>query len=201
MRKLSLQKDKRDQPRVITGSAKGKKLIVPESVTRPATDRIKTTLFDLIAEFIPNAKILDLYAGSGALGIEALSRGAEHAVFIEADAKAAKIIEKNLLNTNLIGSAEVIHAKLPFALNELKDNTFDIIFCDPPYTHLDQFSLLDFRGLITHKNLLVLRLPGEYKGFPPEIIKRLHSELGLFKLEYSRDMGLSKLYFIRQFAN
>lgn len=119
--------------RVISGSARGRKLSAPEGLdTRPTTDRVKESIFNIISPYLPAANVLDLFAGSGAMGIEALSRACHHAVFVEQDQKALAIIKKNLNDTRLYDRAEVIRAD---AFSFLQNTTvkFDIIFLDPPY--------------------------------------------------------------------
>lgn len=122
--------------RVIAGKARRILLDTPEGLaTRPTTDRIKETLFNMINRELPDAVFLDLFAGSGAIGIEALSRGCRRAVFVEQDKKAVFCIEANLKRTGLSADAEVFKADVAGALSRLaaKGEAFDIIFMDPPY--------------------------------------------------------------------
>ncbi len=119
--------------RVISGSARGKKLVsLPGLETRPTLDRVKEALFNIIQFDIKEAKVLDLFSGSGALAIEALSRGANSAVLCDNSRNAVKIIEKNLELTRVKAKAKVINKDYKEVLNILKDK-FDIIFLDPPY--------------------------------------------------------------------
>ena len=119
--------------RVITGKARGKVLkTLPGEELRPTAARVKEGLFSAIQFDIEGRRVLDLFAGSGQLGIEALSRGAEHAVFIDESADAVNCINANLRNTGLQASAEVRrgdYASYLFATQEV----FDIVFIDPPY--------------------------------------------------------------------
>lgn len=120
--------------RVISGSAKGTNLYsLQGDATRPTLDRIKETLFNIIQNYIIEANILDLFSGSGALAIEALSRGAKKAVLCDKSRNAVEIINKNLEKTHLKEQCEVINCDYIKALNLLKSNKFDIIFIDPPY--------------------------------------------------------------------
>jgi 16S rRNA (guanine(966)-N(2))-methyltransferase RsmD len=99
--------------RVIGGKAKGTTLLsVPGESTRPILDRVKTALFDTIRPILEDASLLDLFGGSGSVGIEALSQGASHATFIEINAKAVSVIRKNLEKTRLLESAQVRLASL-----------------------------------------------------------------------------------------
>ncbi len=120
--------------RVITGSARGRRLFTLEgNDVRPTTDRVKEALFSIVQFELEGRKVLDLFAGSGQLGIEALSRGAQSAVFIDRSKKAADIVRKNLELTGLSKSASVICGD---SLSFLKtfSGKFDIAFLDPPYS-------------------------------------------------------------------
>ena len=119
--------------RIITGSAKGKKLVTLEGeATRPTSERIKEAVFSSIQFDIENRRVLDLFAGSGQLGIEALSRGAESAVFVDADKNAVKIIKENLAKTKLDSLASVAQTD-SIAFLTMTDRVFDVAFLDPPY--------------------------------------------------------------------
>lgn len=121
--------------RVIAGTAKGVRLApVPRGV-RPVSDRAREGLFSSIAERVPGARVLDLYAGTGALGIEALSRGAERAVFVERDRAARRAIVENLARTRLADRAEVLGAEVARFLSaeDRGRGPFDLAVADPPY--------------------------------------------------------------------
>lgn len=122
--------------RVISGTARGHNLKAPEGMdTRPTTDRIKETLFNIIARDLLDCKFLDLFSGTGAIGIEALSRGAEEAVFVDFSLESKKIIDYNLEHTKLKEKAKVYSQKVSEVVEKLSRNgeKFDIIFMDPPY--------------------------------------------------------------------
>lgn len=122
--------------RVIAGSAKSMPLkTVPGLDTRPTTDRIKETLFNMLQNQIPGCRFLDLFSGSGAIGIEALSRGAEEAVFVEKARAAAGCIRDNLEFTKLKDRAVVMECDCTAAVERLgnQQRLFDCIFMDPPY--------------------------------------------------------------------
>ena len=123
--------------RVIAGSAKHLNLKTIEGLdTRPTTDRIKETLFNMLQTDIPGCRFLDLFSGSGAIGIEALSRGAREAVFVESNPKAATCIRENLQFTQLQEHAEVLQTDVFQALGRLAGRgAYDFIFMDPPYNH------------------------------------------------------------------
>ena len=148
--------------RVIAGKCRSLPLkAVPGKNTRPTTDRIKETLFNIIQTRVEGAKILDLFAGSGALGIEALSRGAAYVWFSDSDRKAADIVRENLAFTKLEDSAEVLHMYSTDAIRYLsgKGEILDIVFLDPPYDKdLEKEALHAFRssGCIDADTLFVI---------------------------------------------
>jgi len=122
--------------RVISGKSRGKKLVSLEGLnTRPTLDRVKEALFNIIQFDIVDKDVLDLFAGSGALGIEAISRGAKSATFCDNSREAIKVIKTNIENTNNINNSTIINKDFIEALEKLeKENKkFDIIFLDPPY--------------------------------------------------------------------
>jgi 16S rRNA (guanine966-N2)-methyltransferase len=129
-----------DAGRVIAGSARGVRLRAPGAGTRPLADRVKQTLFAILEPDLPGARVLDLFAGSGAAGIEALSRGAASAVFVEKDAGAAAVIEANLRATSLAGpGARVVRSDAVTWLGRPPppDSPFDLVIVDPPYAETD----------------------------------------------------------------
>ncbi len=118
--------------RVIAGSAKGTSLqAVPGGSTRPISDRVKEALFDILSGDIVDARVLDLFAGTGSVGIEALSRGAARAVFVEKRAKAVQIIRANLRRTHLQAQARVVQADV-FKYLTRPPEPFDLIYVAPP---------------------------------------------------------------------
>lgn len=132
--------------RVISGSARGANLIAPEGLnTRPTTDRIKETLFNILSFDLYDCRFLDLFAGSGAIGIEALSRGAEKAVFVDSSDVCRKVIEQNLRHTRLDSKAEIVTKDVFLAIEALKKSgeRFDIVFIDPPYMEGFNETVLD----------------------------------------------------------
>ncbi len=160
--------------RVITGKARGVVLKTPDGMkTRPTADRVKEALFSIIQFDIPTAKVLDLFGGTGQLGIEALSRGASSAVFVDAGEDACKLIRENLRRTRLESFAKVIRSDY---LQFLKSNkeTFDIIFLDPPYAEvflenalkmITEIDILQSGGIIVTERPLGKELPFEFSGY------------------------------------
>lgn len=132
--------------RVIAGKARSLVLKTIEGMdTRPTTDRIKETLFNMIGTWLPGCEFLDLFAGSGAIGIEALSRGASRATFVENNPAAAKVVRENLTHTRLNTQARMFQLDVFAALTEMGNRgyAFDIIFMDPPYNQLLEKKVLE----------------------------------------------------------
>lgn len=149
--------------RIISGKKRGYKLLPPtRNSTRPTTDRVKESLFNIIQMRFPCGNVLDLFAGSGALGIEALSRGANHAVFVEHDVSAYNVIQKNLRGSGFDSDALLVKCDALEFLDRIgksgaKSEKFDVIFLDPPYnkgmlstvlTKIHTYSLLSDNGII-----------------------------------------------------
>ncbi len=131
--------------RVIAGSARGQKLnSVPGDVTRPITDRVKESLFNIIGVDIEDAVFLDLFAGTGAVGIEALSRGAKWVRFIDRHHQAIKTVRTNLKNTKLADRAEVLQMDAFLALDQKSERQFDYVYIAPPqYKSIWKKALVD----------------------------------------------------------
>ena len=138
--------------RIITGNARGVKLKTPRGLnTRPTADRVKESVCNILRNRFVDAQVLDLFAGTGNLGLEALSRGAKHCVFV--DASTAALIRENAVHTKLANQTEVLRTDVYKALKQFAaaGRSFDLIFCDPPYelnhcaavlTMLDKSALL-----------------------------------------------------------
>jgi 16S rRNA (guanine966-N2)-methyltransferase len=121
--------------RIVAGAYGGRRIEAPPGrSTRPTSDRVREALFSILGP-IDDARVLDLYAGSGALGIEALSRGAAEAVFVDSDPRAARTIEDNLAK---LGASGRVHRRDVFAWLKAADGTFDLVFADPPYSSARQ---------------------------------------------------------------
>lgn len=160
--------------RVITGKARGVNLKTPEGFqTRPTTDRVKEALFSVIQFDIPAASVLDLFGGTGQLGIEALSRGAKHAVFVDESEKACQLIRENLRRTKLEKEASVVRSDYLAYLGRCREK-FDIIFLDPPYAEvflenalkmITEIDILQSGGIIVTERPLDKELPYEFDGF------------------------------------
>lgn len=148
-----MERAERIAMRVIAGSARHLQLKTVESLeTRPTTDRIKETLFNMISPWIQDSVFLDLFSGSGGIGIEALSRGAKEAVFVEKTHKAVTYLKENLAFTGLSKNASVMSTDTMSALKQLDGmKKFDYIFMDPPYNQLLEKQVLLY---LSEANLL-----------------------------------------------
>jgi len=131
--------------RVIAGEYKGRRLAAPTwPGLRPTSDRLKETVFAILAPRLEGARVLDGFAGSGALGIEALSRGAASVVFIELDSRAAGLIERNLAHCRITDGYVMMRAEFTRALRQLPaDRRFDLALLDPPYDLADLASMVE----------------------------------------------------------
>ena len=160
--------------RVITGTARGVQLKTPEGMkTRPTSDRVKEAMFSIIQFDIPCARVLDLFGGTGQLGIEALSRGAKSAVFVDEGEKACGLIRENLRRTKLEGTAKVFRCDYLQYLQNCREQ-FDIVFLDPPYAEvfleksikkLTEIDILQSGGIIVAERPVGKELPWEFEGF------------------------------------
>jgi 16S rRNA (guanine966-N2)-methyltransferase len=120
--------------RVIAGDLKGRRLTAPTwEGLRPTSDRLRETLFNVLAARVDGAMVLDGYAGTGAVGIEALSRGASHVTFVDDDPRAVRLITANLERCGVKDRHAIIRARLADAVRRLQGTHFDVIFLDPPY--------------------------------------------------------------------
>ena len=132
--------------RIIAGTARSLPLRTVEGLdTRPTTDRIKETLFNMLQNDIPGCYFLDLFAGSGQIGLEAVSRGARYAVFVENNKKAAACIEDNIHFTKFDKETKLYQSDVMSALRSMEGKyQFDLIFMDPPYDHLFEKEVLTY---------------------------------------------------------
>lgn len=157
--------------RIIAGSARGRKLISPEGKhVRPTLDRVRESVFNMLTAYLAEASVLDLFAGSGALGIEALSRGAAHAVFVDQSKASLEVVKQNLTLTHFEPSAEVIYSDFSAYLRQCSTQ-FDLIFLDPPYAAGFLESALDIihqRKLLAENGLIVCELDSTDEIVCPE---------------------------------
>lgn len=180
--------------RVIAGTAKGVSLKTPDGLaTRPTAERVKEALFSMIHFDIPGKKILDLFAGTGQLGIEALSRGAKFAVFTDAREEACKLVRENVQKCRFSQQAQVLRADYKQFLHNCKDR-FDIIFLDPPYVEvflenslkiISEIDILQSGGIIITERPADKPLTMEISGFSrSKDYKYGNTVITVFRKEY-----------------
>ena len=166
--------------RVVSGTCKGRPLkAVPGVTTRPTTDKVKEAIFNMIGPYFDGGRGLDLFGGSGGLGIEALSRGLDHMIFVDRDGKAIQTIKMNLAACGFENRAEVYRNDAERALKAVKkrEMTFDLVFLDPPYKaqklkaiieEIGEQQLLSKSGTIVAEHDNDVKLPDQIGGFLKE---------------------------------
>jgi len=146
--------------RIISGKARGKKLISPkDQQVRPTSDRVKEAIFSSIHDKIFNSTFLDLFCGSGQIGIEALSRGAKFCTFVDSSKESIDLTKKNLDSLKGIVGYQTIHKQVKDALEGFASDSFDIIFLDPPYNSIEIDKILDIiatKGILKNKGIIII---------------------------------------------
>lgn len=180
--------------RVISGTARGTKLnTINDVATRPTLDRVKEPLFSIIQTYLQEANVLDLFAGSGALGIEALSRGAEHCTFCDKSFQSIQILKENIKKTKMEDKSTILVQDYKKCLKELKE-TFAIIFIDPPYKQdiaVDAIKRIMQLGLLAKEGIIILETDEEEREL--EELEKVEVEV------YNRKKyGRVKLLFLRE---
>lgn len=170
-------------PKIITGRYKGLQLKVADSA-RPVTDRVKKTLFDILGSAVEGTSVLDLFAGSGNLGIEALSQGAESAIFIDIDSEATDLIKEN--TSKVEEPIEIINDNYRRYLKRT-ENKFDIIFLDPPFNNIESLAWNVIKSAVKERGIIVFKSD-------IEIDSKLERD---FKIIEKRKIGINILYFLQ----
>ena len=176
------------QPRIISGSLKNSRLQVPQN-SRPITDRVKTVLFDTLRDIIDNSAILDLFAGSGSLGIEALSRGSKLAIFVDSDKDAFEILKQNLSKLKIEKNKhKIFHIDYLEFIRTYSGN-FDIIFLDPPFKIQNKLKLEPIIDLLAPNGIIVYKVEDKQR----ELISIPEKAEILFE----KKVGINVLLFIK----
>ena len=182
-------------PRIVAGKARGVRLKpVPGDITRPITDRVKVSLFNIFGADIQDATFLDLFGGTGSVGIEALSRGAASVLFVEEDRQSIAAIEKNLAKTNLIGRVRQQEV-FDFLRRSSLAETFRIIFADPPYEKTKSGERFTER-LLANAALAQLLEPGGVFVLEKRPTERI-SETELWNVVRVKTYGATEVLFLR----
>ena len=167
--------------RIIAGSRKGHRIEAPKGrATRPTSDRVRENVFNLVQAWVDRAVVLDLFAGSGAMGLEALSRGAERAVFVESHSDACRVIDANLEKLRLTGAQVACGDVLRFVAADTR--TYDLVFCDPPYAESDHEPLARYLPrLLAEDGLLVFETAAQVEPELP-LAKRTSRRYGAARI-------------------
>lgn len=180
--------------RVISGTARGTKLKTIENIsTRPTLDRVKESLFNILQDRIKDSIVLDLFAGSGALGIEALSRGAKKAYFCDKNPESIKVIKENLNKTRFVNKAIIFNCDYLNAIKKIKEN-LSIVFLDPPYKlDLSVKSIIELLNcnLITKNSLIIIETDEINRDI--EEVKKIEN----IEVVDTRKYGRANLIFIK----
>lgn len=157
--------------RIISGEFRGLRLESPDGIdTRPTLDRVKEAVFSMIMPYLIDASVLDLFAGSGAIGLEALSRGAEKAVFVDKNKKAVECINRNI-SAAKVGDKSVVYTKDAVSYLESCKDKFDLIFLDPPYFegfYSTVIRLIEEKGLLKENGIIIVEWDFE-NGFTDDL--------------------------------
>jgi 16S rRNA (guanine966-N2)-methyltransferase len=183
--------------RVIAGALKGRRLASPDwPGLRPTSDKLRETLFNVLGPAVAGARVLDGYTGSGAVGIEALSRGASHVTFVDSDRRATELVQANLLHCGIKEGYAIIRvdfagvaARLETTPRDVEVAPFDIIFLDPPYGASEMASALAAAAGLASKDTRVI-IEHARRDAPP-------AEAGTLRLTRSLTSGDSSLAFYR----
>lgn len=162
--------------RIISGDARGRKLFAPSGEdTRPTADRIRESLFNILSNRVWDAEVLDLFGGTGAMALEALSRGAAHAVIVDSDREAIRAIQRNaegVLKDALNERAKIIRADYRAAIDAMPEVRFDLVFLDPPYrmtnAYADALTRLRGRGLLNADCICLLERAADVRILLPD---------------------------------
>ena len=175
--------------RIISGKFGGRVISAPNGrLTHPMSSRVRGSLFNIIGDEIKEADVLDVFAGTGSLGLESISRGSKHVTFIERDRVAGKILAENIKTLGVSAFTTVIRIGARTWMDSNSDKTYDVIFADPPYNDLQLSTVLSLLGLLKSNGLMVLSYPGRSE-LPP-----VH---GVVVVD-SRSYGTAALIFYRK---
>jgi 16S rRNA (guanine966-N2)-methyltransferase len=167
--------------RIIAGSRKGHTIHAPKGLdTRPTSDRVRENVFNIVAPWVEDARVLDLYAGSGAMGLEALSRGAKSATFMEADPEAVRAIERNLDRLRLTGATVLrLDARTGLAHEVTAGRKYDLVLADPPYEMTDYQPLARYLArVLADDGLFVLESAAKIEPELPGLAVRTTRKYG-----------------------
>ena len=176
--------------RIISGICRGRKLNTLEGDnTRPTADRVKESVFNILGTSVVDRVVLDLFAGSGNLGLEALSRGASSCVFVDSSKAAMKIIEMNIAGCRFEEKAKTYLCEFKTALKRFKENQFDLVFLDPPYHKNFGIEALELLSTcVSEDGIVILETDGD---------EEVPEQIGAFEMYDVRNYGRIKVSFFR----
>jgi 16S rRNA (guanine(966)-N(2))-methyltransferase RsmD len=182
--------------RVSGGLAKGHQLMVPSQVTdlRPSQDQVREAIFNILGDWVVNKDVLDIYAGTGSLGIEALSRGARTADFIDRNRDATEIIKRNLNHTHLQGKSDIFTDEAEKVLSSPYHQEYDLIFLDPPYVERPRNIIMKIPNFLKpngvlvylHGNRIVLEDPKDREWIGTQLVVFDNRKYGKTYVSYMR---------------
>ena len=182
--------------RIISGIARGTKLYSLEGLnTRPTLDRVKESLFNILQDKIKNAVILDLFSGSGALGLESLSRGAKKAILCDKSPEAIRIIKKNITKTHFEDKTKIVCKDYKRCLEDINEK-IDLIFIDPPYNLNIAVKALDIiiqKEILSEDGIIIIETDDEEREI--EQINKINNKINIYDL---RTYGRVKLIFLNR---
>jgi len=156
--------------RIIKGEFRNRRILTPKGLsTRPTPEMVREALFNILGDFVVEARVLDLFAGSGGVGLEALSRGAASAAFVERDARALAVLKRNIQTFGARGCAQLVAADAYRRMNALAGREFDFIFAAPPYDNLNPGAILmgiARMRLLADGGILVIQIPSSDQAIP-----------------------------------
>jgi len=156
--------------RIIAGKFGGRSIQAPEGkVTHPMSERVRSSLFNILGDKVVEANVLDAFAGSGSLGLEAISRGAKNSTFIERDRAASRSLNENILALGISAQTMAFQMGLSTWIDKNSDKKYDVIFTDPPYNDLQLSTVSRLAKMLATNGIMILSYPGRGEDLPPEI--------------------------------
>lgn len=146
---------------IVSGKFSGRVLKTPKGlITHPMSGRVRGSLFNILGDELKDASVLDAFSGTGSLGLEALSRGAKKATFVDRDRSAVEALKSNIQMLDVESSTSVFNCEIKQFLKQIEKEYYDIILIDPPYDNLQLSTVFEIFGLLKHKGIVVLSYPG-----------------------------------------
>jgi 16S rRNA (guanine966-N2)-methyltransferase len=153
--------------RVISGEFGGRKILAPDGkTTHPMSERVRNALFNILGDEVEGVEVLDAFAGTGAVGLEALSRGAKQVTFVESDREAQRTLQENVKTLDAQSRVKLVHSKVELWHKSNPEDKFDLIFCDPPFGDMQLSTVMLLFSHLKPDALMVLSQPGRGESLP-----------------------------------